>query len=315
MAKSRTKFVRKILSKFGYDLQRLQRTQNDMDNPSWHLTEDTGFDGFEAIIPRAVNYFDIVFRSCTRVEIFGQERKRLLGQPKSEVMERCLNSLLKSVENAIQGGVDIPIRLIVMDDHSSDQAVLRIKDLLSRSTCKNLFIALEPTGNGPSVGEAYTWAKKNAKDVIYFVEDDYLHEPGAILEIIRSYERHAAVLERDIVLFPADNPDRYRHVGNANIFLGSNRHWRTVGGTTFTSVTSIGILRKFWDNYIGLAQYGIDPNITEENTIQEIYKTVPCLCPMPGIAMHFQQIDEIPPFTNWKKLWAESKVDCDPNVQ
>ena len=309
MARSRTKFVRKILTMLGYDLRRLQKTHVHASTPGWHLPHDAGFDGFETIIPRAVTHFDIVFRSCTRVEIFGQDRKRLLDQPKSEVMVRCLNSLLKSIDHAQSEGVDIPIRLVIMDDHSAEPFIDQIKTLLDRASCETKFIALETTGNGPSVGEAYKWARKNSKDIIYFVEDDYLHEPNAILEIVRSYERHTAVLNQDVALFPTDMPDRYRHIEETQIFLGSHRHWRTIGNTTFTSIISIGILKDHWNSYIGLAQYGIDPEVTEANTLQPIYKEVPCLSPIPSLALHYQQVDGISPFSDWKKWWADAETD------
>lgn len=309
MAKSRTKIVRKILTMLGYDLRRLQKTHIHASTPGWQLPHDKGFDGFETIIPRPVTHFDIVFRSCTRVEIFGQDRKRLLDQSKSEVMNRCLNSLIRSIDTAMLQGVDIPIRLVVLDDHSAEPFVAQIKTLLTHAPCETEFIALETTGNGPSVGEAYKWARKNSKDVIYFVEDDYLHEPNAIFEIIRSYERHAAVLGQDVTLFPTDMPDRYRHIEETQVFLGSHRHWRTIGNTTFTSITSIKILNAHWKSFIGLAQYGIDPEITEANTLQHIYKQVPCLSPMPSLALHYQQVDGLSPFTDWKKWWADAKTD------
>lgn len=309
MAKSRTQLVRKLLTKIGYDLRRLQKTNIHDTSPGWSLPHDAGFDGFETIIPRTVTHFDVIFRSCTRVEVFGQNRRRLLEVSKSDVMLRCLNSLIKSINLAILNGIDIPIRLIVMDDHSGDQFVSDVKEQLVSAHCVTRFNALEVTGNGPSVGEAYKWARDNSKDVIYFVEDDYLHDPVAIFEIIRSYERHAAVLDQDVVLFPADKPDRYRHIEQTQVFLGSHRHWRSIASTTFTSVTSINVLKKFWETYIQLAQYGIDPEVMEANTIDQIYKSVPCLSPLPGLALHFQQTDEISPFNDWQRWWADAKVE------
>ena len=269
----------------GYDLRRLQKTHVHTVTPAWHYPHDTGFDGFETIIPRPVTHFDIVFRSCTGVEISGQDRKRLLEQPKSEVMIRCLNSLIKSTDIAISRGVDIPIRLVVVDDHTDEPFITQIKTLLDEAPCETKFIALDTTGNKASVGEAYKWARENSKDVIYFVEDDYLHEPNAVFEIIRSYERLAAVLDQDLTLFPADMPERYRHIEKTQAFLGSHRHWRTISNTTFTSITSIEILKE------------------------QVYEKVPCLSPVPGLAVHCQQTDEISPFNDWRQWWADAKTD------
>lgn len=308
MAKARTRLVRNLLNLLGYDLRRLQKTHIHDRNPGWKLDYETGFDGFETIIPRPVIEFDIIFRSCARVEVFGQDRKRLLGVPKSEVLLRCLNSLIHSINHASDLGLDTAIRLTVLDDHSSDECVQQINSLLKFARCETRYIALETTGNGPSVGSCYRWARDNARDIIYFVEDDYLHDERSIFETIKSYERLAAVLKSDIVLFPTDKPDLYRDIDQTQVFPGSHRHWRTIANTTFTSITSLKILKAHWASYIGLEKYGIDHDVTEETTLNHVYRTVPCLSPMPGLAVHFQQIDELSPFNDWQGWWDTFEI-------
>ena len=45
---------------------------------------------------------------------------------------------------------------------------------------------------------------KNAEDLIYFVEDDYIHEKDSISEMIFTYERIASQINDEIVICPSD---------------------------------------------------------------------------------------------------------------
>ena len=76
MAKPLTRLARTILNRMGYDLLRLQKTNIHHEARSG-LGRGEGFDAFEAILPRPVKSFDIYFRCCARVEIFGQSRNRI----------------------------------------------------------------------------------------------------------------------------------------------------------------------------------------------------------------------------------------------
>ena len=44
-------------------------------------------------------------------------------------------------------------------------------------------------------------AKNESKDLIYFVEDDYVHEKIAIQEMILGYERISSQLKKEIIFF------------------------------------------------------------------------------------------------------------------
>ena len=44
-------------------------------------------------------------------------------------------------------------------------------------------------------------AKKNAEDLIYFVEDDYLHKKDAIKEMIFAYEKFSTIFSKDEFLY------------------------------------------------------------------------------------------------------------------
>lgn len=313
MAHPRTRVLRWVLNRLGYDLRRLQKSrfagsEGDAAIPGGPPAD--GLEGFEDVIPRPVDTLDIYVRTCARVEVFGQEgRKRIVDVPKCELILRCLNSLIRSIVHAEREGLATDMTLTLLDDHSEAACVERMSALLRKAPCATRVKALEETGNGPSLRAMYEEARATARDLIYFLEDDYLHAPEAIFEIVRSYERLASMLERDVVLFPVDYTDRYRVLHMSHVLLGSHRHWRTVKHTTGTNVASRAILLKYWDRYVALGELGVVPGVSETTTINRIYEEVPCLAPLASLVVHLQFQDHVSPFVDWRRWWAEAAPD------
>lgn len=309
MARIQTRIIRYLLRKIGYDLQRLQRTRIHDSLPESRVPagREPGFDAFEQIMGREVDKLDIVFRSCSRVAIHGGNRTRVVDVPKAELVHRCLRSLVRSVSKAREAGLAIPLRLTVVDDHSDDACVTGIRRILEGAPCETDLVALEETGNGPSLGFAYDYLRANAQDLIYLVEDDYLHDEAAVFEMVRSFERLSALFEADVVLFPADYSDFYRHIYPAFVVAGSHRHWRTIEDTTGTMMLSRRTLAKHWDDISPLRNYGIDPAVTEVNTVGRMYRTsVPCFSPLPSLAVHMGEVENLSLYVDWRSWWRRS---------
>lgn len=302
MAKPLTRLVRFLFHKVGYDLQRLQKTHLHREALAGH-GRGGGFDAFEATAVRDIRSLDIYVRSCARVDVFGQSRTRFIGVPKCEVVVRCLRSIVRSVAYAKKGGLDVPISLTLIDDHSDPDCVERMKSVLAEAPCRTRFVALKGTGVGASLTETYTLAREEAKDLIYIAADDYLHEERAILESAQSYGRIAAVWGQDPVLFPSDYPDRYKRFDPTFVLLGSHRHWMQVPASTGADVLSIDVMKTHWDRYMAFGRYGVDPSVTEENTINLVLAEVGCFAPLPSLAVHFQHYDTLSPYFDWKSIW------------
>ena len=56
----------------------------------------------------------------------------------------------------------------------------------------------ETFGNLSSLLKCYETAKLEVKDLVYFVEDDYIHEEKCLVEMIETYERLSSQLKREI---------------------------------------------------------------------------------------------------------------------
>ena len=150
-------------------------------------------------------------------------------------------------------------------------------------------------------------AKKESANIIYFVEDDYLHSEDAITEMIFAYEKLSTIFSKDIVLLPSDYPYLYSKDEATKIYLGEKYHWRLVSESLVTFMTSKKIIES---NYEILEKMGIEWIDPWEKPLHNIYNSNPCLSPIPSLAVHCANVNSvfgISPFINLKELWEKNK--------
>ena len=150
--------------------------------------------------------------------------------------------------------------------------------------------------------------KNQCNDLIYFVEDDYLHERDTINEMIFTYERISSQINKELILCPTDYPYLYTKIDPTNIFLGANKHWRKIDETLCTFLTSKILLEKYWEKFISMCQFEHYPF---EQPLHDIYKIEYCLSPIPSLALHCTNVNSIyglSPNIDWKKIWYENGV-------
>ena len=282
----------------------------------------------ETKITRKVDALTIIFRSCTDVNMLTQNKKRLFEQKKSEYTFRSLNSIIKSSIEANKKFPKIEFNINVIDYNSKDEDRNQIKKILDSSNFKNSFISLDinefankiktvnaknekvttnQISNMSNIYKSLLLAREQSSDLVYFVEDDYIHEKGSIAEMIFTYERISSQIDRELVLCPSDYPYLYTKLDPTNIFVGSNRHWRVVGETLCTFLTSRKIIDKYWNKFTSMCEFEHYPF---EQPLHDIYKLEQCLSPIPSLALHCTNINSIygiSPNMDWKKLWDENK--------
>ncbi|OBI59752.1 hypothetical protein A5706_01315 [Mycobacterium sp. E796] len=250
---------------------------------------------------------DIHLQTHSETSVHGAHR--YVGAAKSEVMLRCTRSLVTSVNQA-----DANIILRVFDDHSSPEAVTALRRILA--TCKHSveFVALEDTGYNASCLASFSRARDDARELIYFVEDDYLHTPSAIPEMLEAQALFKEKLGgQEVALHPYDDPKNYWSVifsqENCRVVYGGKRHWRTNTHTTNTCWIEVGTLTRNWERFERLARYSSTPygrahHIFEASTINEIWREqVSLFTPIPSLALHLQYEEHKDPYLDWKKWW------------
>ena len=275
----------------------------------------------EVKIKRKINSLNIIFRSNTKVNIWDQNKTRIFDKPKSEYTLRSLNSLLNSIQKAKTQLQNINLNLTIVDDNSDKTTIEKMNLLLNKKEFVFNIINLnqnefdgkiinegnpETFGNLASLLKCFLIAKDEAEDLIFFVEDDYLHQDSMIEEMLMTYERLTSQLNKEIVLCPSDYPYLYTTDRKTNVLIGSHRHWQLIGKTLCTFLTSKIILNQYWENFVKNCKKRHDPF---EKYLNEIYKEEYCLAPIPSLSVHFTNINSsygIAPYINIKKLWDQN---------
>jgi len=251
---------------------------------------------------------DVVLRTCSRVHAVSM-RRRLRGIQKAEVVTRCFHSLARSI-SAVEDHVEL-VRLHVVDDGSSGEVLQEVQRIARRFNVAYSQLRVAGSGNGASLRTCFQYIMDSGFDEVYLVEDDYLHYPDAVPCLLSARrELKAAFGGQDVVLHPYDCPDRYRGAPSPSLlFFSADRYWRTVQHTTGTFLFTRSILSRFWQTYMAFCDYGLVPGITEDTTINKVYAAVPCLAPIPTLAIHLQYESTIPlvlPGGDWLDVWNAS---------
>ena len=128
-----------------------------------------------------------------------------------------------------------------------------------------------------------------------------------IKEMILTYEKLSSLLNKELILCPADYPYLYNEINKSNIFLGEKRHWRKIDQTLCSFVMSKKIIENYSDDLISMCKFEHYPF---EKPLHKIYKKELCISPIPSLSVHFTNINSIyglSPNIDWKKLWEENE--------
>jgi len=328
------KFFIKICRIFGFEI--IDQSNFYVPTQGKLLNENLNIQGKKSItiplgqtnISRRVKALTIIFRSCTNVNMLTQNKKRLFDKEKSEYTFRSLNSIISSLNQAKISFPKIEFDLVIVDYNSKKSDLDKINNQLNKSNFNNSIVSLNlnefknqikkvnaknenvtdnQISNMSNIHKSLLIAKKQCKDLVYFVEDDYLHQEETIKEMIFTYERIASQINKELILCPTDYPYLYTKIDTTNIFLGSTKHWRVVEETLCTFLTSKNILEKYWNKFISMCLFEHYPF---EQPLHDIYKTEYCLSPIPSLAIHCTNVNSIfglSPAVNWKEIWEKNE--------
>ena len=319
-----------ICRKIGYEII----DQNNFEIPTLNkkINDDLSMLGNSSInlplgevkITRKVKALDIIIRTCASVNMLTQNKKRLFQQEKIEYTLRTIKSLLDSASDSKL--INLNINFKVIDHNSTTKNLKEIDNIFKKfdkeyllinldiSKFKNTInktnqmgkeVTLNQMSNMANIRQSLLEAKKS-EDLIYFVEDDYIHKKNSLSEMIFTYERIASQINNEIIICPTDYPYLYAKAEVTQNFLGDKFHWRKINETLCTFLTSKQIIEKYWDKYISMCEIEHAPF---EKPMHEIYEKELCISPIPSLALHFTNINSIfglSPNVDWKKVWDES---------
>ena len=276
----------------------------------------------EVNLTRKISSLLIIFRTNSNIEIWDQNKKRIFEKDKIEYIKRSLNSLIKAVKNLKENYNSININIKIVDDNSTKENLAVIKEILDKSKenfeiinhnhSEHLNVIKEQKSkdtfsNLSSLLKCFEIGKNDGEDLIYFIEDDYLHFRSSLEEMVGTYERIASQLNKDLIICPSDYPYLYMNNEKTNLLIGSKRHWRTINKSLCSFMTSKNILNKYWDNFY---QNCLDRHDPFEKYLNLIYEKEVCISPVKSLSIHMTNINSsygLSPFINYKSLWEENE--------
>ena len=274
-------------------------------------------------IKRKVENLLIIFRSFTNEnKLLSQNKKRLFEKEKKEYTLRSLNSICNSIINLKKEIKDFNILLKIIDDNSHESVTNQIKKICTDKNISFKISNLDTNkyknkmkfndnrrmlAHNSHIFESKNFAINSDFDLLYFVEDDYLHDDDALIEMVYSYQRISSQLNDEIILCPTDYPYLYVNTEHTQNLIGYKKHWCKINQSLCTYLISKMTLKKYWKYYEDMFLNNYDPY---EKPLHELYKNINCFSPMPSLSIHLTNINSIyglSPLKDWLKIWEKNK--------
>ncbi len=329
-----TKIFIKLCRIFGFEI--IDQSNFSIPTSNKYIDESISIPGKRSVtlplgkieITRSIKSLDIILRTCMSVNMLTQSKKRIFEKNKEEYTRRTLISIIKSVNYAKNIFKNIKFKIYIIDYNSTKNQIDNMKNILKKSSInfeilnleldkfsnqikkineENKEVTLNQKSNMSNIHQSLLISKKNSEDLIYFVEDDYIHEKICLTEMLYAFEKIASLVKRELIICPTDYPYLYTQTEDTKIFLGEKRHWRQIDQTLCTFLTSKKIIEKYWNELTGMCKIEHYPF---EKPLHNIYKKELCVSPIPSLAIHFTNINSIyglSPNVNWKRIWDENE--------
>ena len=278
-------------------------------------------------ITRPVKSLDIILRTCASVKMLTQSKERVFEKEKSEYTLRCLKSIVNSIKYSEKELKKIKIKLTIIDFNSNQKIIDKFKTILnnnffnyeikkleyekysaqiSSTNEENKPVTVNQKSNMSNIHQSIELSK-NCEDLVYFVEDDYIHKTESLAEMVFAYEKFSSIFERELFMLSTDYPYLYKKMENSKILVGEKYHWRTVKESLLTFLTSNQMLAKYEKKLFDMAKNESNPF---EKNLHEIFDKELCFSPLPSLSIHCSNVNSVfglSPNIDIKKLWDENK--------
>ena len=274
----------KICRKLGFEI--IAQNTFEIVTSGKKINEDISVIGEKSInlplgiikIKRKVKALDIIIRTCSSVNMLTQTKNRIFEKDKIVYTAKTIKSLINSVKYDPQLE-KINVQFKVIDHNSSDENLEKISSIFKNSKVKYDLHKLDLSkyekniekinerGEEVSHNQMSNMANinqsllesKNSNDLVYFVEDDYIHSQKSLGEMIYAYERISSQIDNDLFLCPTDYPYLYARIDDTKIILGNKYHWRKIDQTLCSFFTSKKMVIKYWENLSKMCKFEHQP--------------------------------------------------------
>ena len=323
-----TKIIIKLIRKLGYEIidqnNLIIPTSDKQINENLSVLNDKiiSLPLGEVKSKRNIESLLIIFRSFTNEnKLLSQNKKRLFEKEKKEYSLRALVSICKNISNLKKEFNDLNIFLKIIDDNSQKNIIDQINRIcidynisydvsnlkISQYQDRMKFTDERMLAHNSHIFQSKEFALQSDFDLLYFVEDDYIHDEDALVEMIYSYQKFTSQLNDEVILCPTDYPYLYVETKDTKNFIGFKKHWRLIDQTLCTYLISKKTLVKYWSYYEDMFLNIYDPY---EKPLHQLYKKINCFSPMPSLALHLTNLNSIyglSPLKDWVKIWEKNK--------
>ena len=222
----------------------------------------------------------VISRHCNFSKISANK-----SRPNWFSRENCFNNLLNTFKN------DCEINVVF--DGSSENHFIKNYNV------KKIEVGAGSGARSFTMSLDYAIDNTNDDDIIYFVEDDYLHKPDSFKVILEGIQ-----LNENGYISLYDHPDKYTQMYQglqSTILSGKYCHWRTTPSTTDTFaikrktlVKCLPIMKEFSNHEIG---YSLD----HQRCLKLWDNKIPLITSIPGFSTHCEP-NLLSPTIYWNKL-------------
>jgi hypothetical protein len=237
----------------------------------------------------------------------------VVPEPLDTVIPTCLASLVASVEHAVAHAGLEDVRVVVADDRSEPAGRERIERVFARLSVPWEIATPEVTKAGPVMHSQFA-AGAGQDRLVYFCEDDYLHVPEAVTAMVAFYRQVHGATGGHLMLHPQEQRSLYVRHYPSYLLMGADRHWRTTSDMSHTLFTHGKAVEAYWSyfentKYMGHPRARVRHKGSERRTTNRLLGVIPGFCPIPALAAHFQEERLLPPYFQWRELYAANRVD------
>lgn len=204
--------------------------------------------------------------------------------------ENCLANATKEFDGSIWSVI-------------ADNVSLDTNNIIQKYVTRDCILYIEK-GNGAAtfnlaLDEALTY---DDEEIIYFIENDYLHKPESEKVIKEGFELGASFVS----LY--DHPDKYLNGVNpyvedggeiTKVFLSKSCHWKLTNSTTMTFASKVGTLKKY-ESILRKYTSTTHPN-DFKMWIELREQGASLITPLPGYATHGETA-WLSPLINWLEI-------------
>ncbi|NIQ13622.1 MAG: hypothetical protein GTO02_04195, partial [Candidatus Dadabacteria bacterium] len=286
------RLLRKVLRHYGYDVKKrgeynlLPIKNQEQFNQLKQLIESQD-NAVDVKSNDSFNDLYICLRTCLKKDARKAKKPNVANADHRELVLRCIKSIVSSINFAIDNGITSKINLTVFDDHSDEESKSKYTDLCKKLNCEWEIRTTREPGQGSSLLEQFEFAKSK-EGLFYFCEDDYLHEPAAIIEMQRFYRQIYNTCGTHLVIHPQEHEFLYiKSVYPSYLLLGEHRHWRTISHATHVLFTHSGIVSKYWSLFEKTKYVGNKKKRrlgSEAQNTNLLFDQLPGFSPIPALA-------------------------------